>query len=483
MLGGSASTNMSEMQTNLVEVSVSELSGAIKRQIEENFDRVRVRGELGRVSRPGSGHLYFDLKDDKAVLAAVAWKGTAQKMSVQPEQGLEVIATGKLTTFPGQSRYQLIVDSIEPAGEGALMALLEARKKQMAAEGLFDAEAKKPLPFLPEVIGVVTSPSGAVIRDILHRLADRFPRHVLVWPVRVQGETCAEEVARAIAGFNALPSDGPVPRPDVIIVARGGGSLEDLWPFNEEIVVRTVAQSDIPLISAIGHETDTTLIDYAADQRAPTPTAAAELAVPVRADLMANINDLKTRKMRAQNRLFEQAASNLNGLARGLPKLEDILALPRQHLDGLGQRLAFGLQANVQHHRFAKERIGARLTPLALRQRAQQSRQHVYDLERRGQGQIKALLERQAVRLTAAARELNLLSHESILQRGFALVLDAAGAPVRRADAVQAGDLLTVQLARQETLKARVEGARPVTPNKLKRKKPTTDDGEQGTLL
>jgi exodeoxyribonuclease VII large subunit len=475
MPGGSASINMSEMQTNLVEVSVSELSGAIKRQIEENFDRVRVRGELGRVSRPGSGHLYFDLKDDKAVLAAVAWKGTAQKMSVQPEQGLEVIATGKLTTFPGQSRYQLIVDSIEPAGEGALMALLEARKKQLAAEGLFDAAVKKPLPFLPEVIGVVTSPSGAVIRDILHRLADRFPRHVLVWPVRVQGETCAEEVARAIAGFNALPGDGPVPRPDVIIVARGGGSLEDLWPFNEEIVVRTVAQSDIPLISAIGHETDTTLIDYAADQRAPTPTAAAELAVPVRADLMANVNDLKTRQMRAQNRLLEQA--------RGLPKLEDILALPRQHLDGLGQRLALGLQANVQHHRFAKERIGARLTPLALRQRAQQSRQHVYDLERRGRGQIKALFERQSVRLTAAARELTLLSHESILQRGFALVLDAAGSPVRRADAVQAGDVLTVQLARQETLQARVEGPRPPTPSKAKRKKPTTDDGEQGTLL
>ena len=282
---------MQDSEGNLVELTVSELSGAVKRQIEDGFGRVRVRGELGRVARPASGHVYFDLKDDKAVLAAIMWKGTAARMSVQPEQGLEVILTGKLTTYPGQSRYQMIVESLEPAGEGALMALLNARRQQLAAEGLFDAARKQQLPYLPQVIGVVTSPSGAVIRDILHRLSDRFPRHVLVWPVRVQGETCAEEVARAIAGFNALSPDGDIPRPDVLIVARGGGSLEDLWGFNEEIVARTAAQSDIPLISAVGHETDTTLIDYAADMRAPTPTAAAEMAVPVRAELVAQTVD------------------------------------------------------------------------------------------------------------------------------------------------------------------------------------------------
>ncbi len=479
---------MSEMPTNVTELTVSELSGAVKRQIEDNFGRVRVRGELGRVSRPASGHLYFDLKDDKAVLAAIAWKGSALKMAVQPEAGLEVIATGRLTTFPGQSRYQIIVDSLEPAGEGALMALLEARKKQLAAEGLFDPERKKPLPFLPEVIGVVTSPSGAVIRDILHRLDDRFPRHVLVWPVRVQGENSAEEVAKAIAGFNALSPDGRVPRPDVIIVARGGGSLEDLWPFNEEIVVRTAAQSDIPLISAIGHETDTTLIDYAADRRAPTPTAAAELAVPVRADLMATMSDLKTRQLRAQSRMFERAGNHLSGLARGLPKLEDILALPRQNVDALGQRLGVGLQTNVQYHRGRSQRIGAQLTPLALRQRAQQTRQHVQDLERRVQGQMNTRLERQAARLNAAARQLNILSHESILQRGFALVLDASGAPIRDTSAAKPGDRFTVQLAHQQSFEARVEsdGTRQATLKdkpKTARKKPIAGSGEQGTLL
>ena len=324
---------MSQLGDNLVELSVSELSGQVKRLVEDSFGRVRVRGELGRVARPASGHLYFDVKDDKAVLASVMWKGNAAKLAMHPEQGLEVILTGKMTTFPGQSRYQLVVDSMEPAGEGALMALLEARKKQLAAEGLFDEARKKPLPYLPRTIGVVTSPSGAVIRDILHRLSDRFPRHVLVWPVRVQGETCAAEVARAIAGFNALAPDGDIPRPDVLIVARGGGSLEDLWGFNEEIVARTAAQSDIPLISAVGHETDTTLIDFTADRRAPTPTAAAEMAVPVRGDLQANLAELEGRLLRAQGRYLERERSHLSGLARGLPKLEDMLALPTQKLD------------------------------------------------------------------------------------------------------------------------------------------------------
>ena len=268
---------------NAHEFTVSEISGAVKRTLETEFGHVRVRGEIGRVSRPASGHIYFDLKDDRAVIAAVSWKGQAAKMSTRPEEGMEVIAIGRLTTFPGQSKYQLIVEDIVPAGAGALMLMLEKRKAQLAAEGLFDTARKRPIPFLPQVIGVVTSPSGAVIRDILHRLRDRFPRHVLIWPVAVQGEKCAPEVAAAIQGFNALPPGGPVPRPDLIIVARGGGSLEDLWGFNEEAVVRAAAASQIPLISAVGHETDTTLIDYASDLRAPTPTAAERSARPKRA--------------------------------------------------------------------------------------------------------------------------------------------------------------------------------------------------------
>ncbi|MBN8631597.1 MAG: exodeoxyribonuclease VII large subunit, partial [Rhodobacterales bacterium] len=282
-------------QGNQPEYTVSELSGAVKRVIEGEFGLVRVRGEVGRVSRPASGHLYFDLKDDRSVIAAISWKGQVARMQVRPEEGMEVVATGRMTTFPGQSKYQLIVEDVAPAGAGALMAMLEKRRAALQAEGLFDQGRKKPIPYLPKVIGVVTSPSGAVIRDILHRLRDRFPRHVLVWPVAVQGQDCAAQVAAAIKGFNALPEGGPIPRPDVLIVARGGGSLEDLWGFNEEVVVRAAAASAIPLISAVGHETDTTLIDYAADLRAPTPTAAAELAVPVRLDLLAGLETLGAR--------------------------------------------------------------------------------------------------------------------------------------------------------------------------------------------
>ena len=487
---------MSLAGDNLVELTVSELSGQVKRLVEDSFGRVRVRGELGRVARPASGHVYFDVKDEKAVLAAVMWKGTAQKLTMQPEQGLEVIVTGKLTTFAGQSRYQMVVDAMEPAGEGALMALLEARKKQLAAEGLFAAERKQPLPYLPETIGVVTSPSGAVIRDILHRLEDRFPRHVLVWPVRVQGETCAEEVARAIAGFNALPAGGPVPRPDVLIVARGGGSLEDLWGFNEEIVARTAAQSDIPLISAVGHETDTTLIDYAADRRAPTPTAAAEMAVPVRADLLAQVNDFGSRLMRGQSRRLERERAHLAGLARGLPKLEDMLALPAQRLDTLAQRLGGALQANSAAHAARFGRSAARLTPTALKARLGHAGERLDGLAQRARRQAGTQLSRQAARLQAAARQLKLLSHESVLERGFALVLDEAGRPLRTAAQAAAGSLLDIRLAADDSVTARVEpsgtgGAqaapakKPATKPAAKRKPKSepSGDGGQGQLL
>lgn len=350
---------------NQPEYTVSELSGAVKRVIEGEFGLVRVRGEVGRVSRPASGHLYFDLKDDRSVIAAISWKGQVARMQVRPEEGMEVIATGRMTTFPGQSKYQLIVDDVAPAGAGALMAMLEKRRAALQAEGLFDPARKKPIPYLPGVIGVVTSPSGAVIRDILHRLRDRFPRHVLIWPVAVQGQSCAAEVAAAIRGFNALEPGGPIPRPDLLIVARGGGSLEDLWGFNEEIVVRAAAASHIPLISAVGHETDTTLIDHAADLRAPTPTAAAELAVPVRLELLASLDALTARQTRAMAQGAANRGQRLRDLARALPRLEALLAHPAQRLDLWSGRLGGALGMAAAKKRASFERV-ARLRPETL---------------------------------------------------------------------------------------------------------------------
>ncbi len=362
---------------NAPEFTVSELSGAVKRTVEGAFDHVRVRGELGRVSRPRSGHVYLDLKDDRACLAGVIWKGTAARLTTQVEEGMEVIVTGRLTTFPGQSKYQIVIDTIAPAGVGALMAMLEKRRQALQAEGLFDAAAKRPIPFLPEVIGVVTSPSGAVIRDILHRLRDRFPRRVLIWPVAVQGSACAAEVARAIEGFNALPQGGPVPRPDLLIVARGGGSIEDLWGFNEEVVVRAAARSSIPLISAVGHETDTTLIDHAADRRAPTPTAAAEMAVPVRRELMAWAEGQGARLARALNQGVTRRGQRLRDLSRALPRPEALMAGPRQRLDVAGDRLDAALRRGVAERRQALTEAGAVLRPSTLRGRNVQARQRL----------------------------------------------------------------------------------------------------------
>mgnify|MGYP002779331799 FL=1 len=352
---------------NHPEYSVSELSGAVKRVIEGEFGLVRVRGEVGRVSRPASGHLYYDLKDDRSVLAAITWKGQAGRLSVRPEEGMEVVATGRMTTFPGQSKYQLVVEDLAPAGTGALMAMLEKRRAALTQEGLFDAARKKPIPYLPAVIGVVTSPSGAVIRDILHRLADRFPRHVLIWPVPVQGQACASEVAAAIRGFNALAPGGPVPRPDVLIVARGGGSIEDLWGFNEEVVVRAAAESRIPLISAVGHETDTTLIDHAADRRAPTPTAAAEMAVPVRLDLVATLDGMGARMTQGVARGMTLRGQRLRDLARALPRLEGLTGGALQRFDLWSGRLQGALGLSVAVRRGAFDRAAAPLRAEALR--------------------------------------------------------------------------------------------------------------------
>ncbi len=346
--------------TNAPELTVSELSNALKRTIEDRFGFVRLRGEISNYRGPhSSGHAYFCLKDASARIDAVIWKSLFSRLRVKPEEGLEVIATGKITTFPGKSSYQIIVEAIEPAGVGALMALFEERRRKLAAEGLFDEARKRPLPFLPLRVGVVTSPTGAVIRDILHRIGERFPRHVLVWPVRVQGETSAAEVAAAIAGFNALPQNGLLARPDVIIVARGGGSLEDLWSFNEEIVARAAAASLVPLISAVGHETDWTLIDHVADLRAPTPTGAAEKAVPVRLELLAELADLARRHAAAMLRLIDRRRSELRAVLRVLPQPDALLALPRQNLDRAARRFSNAILRAQDRRRIAVARTRA----------------------------------------------------------------------------------------------------------------------------
>lgn len=431
---------------NAPEFSVSEISGAVKRMIEGGFSHIRVRGELGRISRPASGHIYLTLKDDRANLDAVIWKGTAARLAHRPEEGMEVIATGRMTTFPGQSKYQLVIEDMRPAGAGALMAMLEQRRVKLAAEGLFDAARKQELPFLPEVIGVVTSPSGAVIRDILHRLRDRFPREVLIWPVAVQGEKCAPEVAAGIRGFNALASDGPLPRPDLIIVARGGGSLEDLWGFNEEIVVRAAAESMIPLISAVGHETDTTLIDFAADYRAPTPTAAAERAVPVRMDILNWVQDCGARLSRGAQATVAQRRVRLTDLSRALPRPASLLESAQQRLDRIADRLEPALVQSVQtrHHRL--QTLGARLPP-ALDRALTQKR---LPFERASAHLRPSVLTRAIAdaqqKLAALDRMRQSLGYTATLKRGYA-VLREGEALITTASGVKAASQIEIELA------------------------------------
>lgn len=466
---------------NVHEFSVSEISFALKRTVEETFGHVRVRGEITGYRGPhSSGHCYFGLKDDKARMDAVIWRGAFQKLRFKPEEGMEVIATGKLTTFPGSSKYQIVIEHLEPAGIGALMALLEERRKKLAAEGLFAEDRKRPLPFLPRVIGVVTSPTGAVIRDILHRLEDRFPRHVIVWPVRVQGETSAAEVAAAIRGFNAMGEGGAFPRPDVLIVARGGGSIEDLWSFNEEIVVRAAAESAIPLISAVGHETDTTLIDFASDRRAPTPTAAAEMAVPVRAELMADMRDRATRLMRAEARLLEDARTQLRGLARGLPRLQDIVALPRQRFDNAAERLSRALIRATEVKQARLQRIEARLSPQPLRVRIATEKKALPQwMERLHRAESRTLSDA-GRRLEGAAKLLESYSYHGVLKRGFAVVRDAAGKPVHAGAGQKPGEALEIEFA-NDSLGVVVAGGNPAPiPKKTPEKK---SGSAQGTLL
>ncbi len=438
---------MEEKATNAHEYSVSQISSAIKNIIEDEFGNVRVRGEVGRISRPSSGHLYFDLKDEKSVISAVAWRGVASKWQFMPEQGDEIIVSGRLTTFAGQSKYQIIVENVEPAGIGALMAKLEKLRKKLAKEGLFDAAHKQSLPFLPKIIGVVTSPSGAVIRDILHRLSDRFPTNVIVWPVRVQGEGCAKEVANAIRGFNSLKESEGIKRPDIIIVARGGGSLEDLWGFNEEEVVRAVFESKIPIISAIGHETDTSLIDFAADRRAPTPSAAAEMATPVRSELIGNIEDLAIRNKRAIFRLLADKKERLRAYASALPKGKDLLSFASQKLDLVSERLLGVLQKTISKKSLALANIAPRLSISAIKRRNEELSRQLNILANRLNEAIKRNIRDKKIALANREKLLNSLSYNAILARGFALVSDERGGLIARAGNISENQILNIQFS------------------------------------
>ncbi len=471
---------MADTAANIGEYTVSEISAALKRTVEDTYGYVRVRGEIsGFRGAHSSGHCYFSLKDDKARIEAVVWRMTLPRLKFKPEEGVEVVATGKLTTFPGQSKYQIVIEALEPAGVGALMALLEARRKALAAEGLFADERKRPLPYLPRVIGVVTSPTGAVIRDILHRLADRFPTRVLLWPVRVQGESSAAEVAAAIAGFNALPADGAIPRPDLIIVARGGGSLEDLWSFNEEIVVRAAAGSDIPLISAVGHETDFTLIDFAADKRAPTPTAAAEMAVPVRSELIATVGDLGGRLAGAALRHVESGRRELRAAARALPRAEDLFAMPRRVFDDLANRIGLALLANARVHRTQYERVAGRLSFAGLERVIERAGERLTGLAERKAHFLARRVERLKARLDSLAKLLEVVSYRSVLERGFALVADFEDRePIRSAAAVPNGKVLDIEFHDGHV---RAVSGGTMTPRPRKRR--VIDDGSQGSLL
>ena len=446
---------------NMPEYTVSEVSGAVKKTLEDQFGRIRVRGEVGRVFTARSGHLYYDVKDDRSVLACTTWKGQVSSLSVIPEEGLEVIVTGRMTAFGGQSKYNLNVDEVTVAGEGALMAMLEKRKKALAAEGLFDPARKKELPYLPDIIGVVTSPSGAVIRDILHRLRDRFPRKVLVWPVAVQGAACAPEVARAIAGFNALTPGGALPRPDLLIVARGGGSIEDLWGFNEEIVARAAAASDIPLISAVGHETDTTLIDYVSDQRAPTPTAAAEIAVPVRLELLGWVGDQQARMARAVSQRMQTRDQRLRDLARALPRPDALLAGPTQRLDLMADRLPRALTRSVDLRRGRLIEAAASLRPSLLsRALAEQRRRFDQSATRLAPGLSRVVetkreaLARRADRLSVKPIERDLAAKRDRLEALTRRLSSAGQAQVKDWQSrLTALDRLRETLGYKETLK------------------------------
>lgn len=476
------------LRPNLPEYTVSELSAALKRTIEQGFSYVRVRGEVSGFKRHGSGHLYLCLKDADAVMDAVCWRGTATKIAVKPEDGMEVVCTGRLTTYPGRSKYQLVIESMELAGVGALLKMLEDRRKRLAAEGLFDEDRKKPIPFLPRVIGVVTSPTGAVIRDILHRLNDRFPRHVLLWPVAVQGEGAAAQVAAAIEGFNRLQPGSKVPRPDLLIVARGGGSLEDLMAFNEEIVVRAAAASTIPLISAVGHETDTTLIDYASDRRAPTPTAAAEMAVPVRLDLLAELDAKAVRLVTGLARALAERRMRVEGLARGLPDPRNILDTATQRLDDRAERLRVGFRQLITLRGQRLDVVGGRLGKALLQAQLDKAKLRLDDSPPRLKQAMERVMQHAARHVDGLGGRLegNYKAIENVRARGYAIVRNADGGVVVSARGIAPGDALTLEFHDGKVATV-ARGAsrspvRPVDPAAPAKPKKPSPPG-QGSLL
>ena len=477
-------TTQSDALSNTPYLTIEELSSAVKRTIEGRFEFVRVRGEVSQLRVPASGHVYFALKDEKNTLSSVIWRGSAARLSVQPEEGLDVICSGKMTTFGGQSRYQLIVSDVEIAGEGALLKQLEERRRKLASEGLFDQARKRPLPVFPKSIGVVTSPTGAVIRDILHRVSERFGVRVLVWGVNVQGAGSAEQIAAAIDGFNRLPETGEVARPDLLIVARGGGSIEDLWSFNEEIVVRAAAASQIPLISAVGHETDTTLIDYASDLRAPTPTAAAELATPVAADIRAGLTDKQARLERAASRQIESAQQNLRGLQRGLLHPRELIARHQQSVDIAASSLYNGLLRRME---------GASLHLATIAQRLGSPSQRLAEVSEclsLSGNQLDSFMTRQmeasAQRLNQASRLLDANSYQRVLDRGFALVTDTDGQAIKRSAEAAESAKIVIQFAddrRRAVLDGKEGAPGSVQKTAAKKTRKTTSSSDQSELF
>jgi exodeoxyribonuclease VII large subunit len=465
--------------------SVSELAFALKRTLEDAYGFVRLRGELSKVTHHSNGHVYLTIKDERAAIDGVVWKGSVRGLAIRPEQGLEVIVTGKITTYPQGSRYQIVIESMEAAGVGALLAQLERLKQKLATEGLFDPARKKPLPDMPTVVGVVTSPTGAVIRDILHRIRDRWPCHVVVWPVVVQGDAAAIQVSAAIRGFCALSPGGSPPRPDVLIVARGGGSVEDLWPFNDEGLARTVADCPIPLISAVGHETDTTLIDFVSDRRAPTPTAAAEMATPVLAELKALISDLGARMHRCGGRMVEDRRGRVAAADRGLRRIPDLVRLAEQRFDIVSGRLGAGLARNAAVHERDLVRVASRLSPLLLQRPQAVRREQLDRLSVRLDPAARRRLERASERLDGLRKLLGSVDPDRPLQRGFARVARADGGLVRAGAQLSAGETVAITFGDRVTRQAVIDGSGPAEspPPPRAHPKARSDGPAQGDLF
>lgn len=440
--------------SNVPEMSVADLANALKQTLEQTFGHIRVRGELSGTKIAASGHLYGDIKDIDANINIVCWKGVLSKLSVKPEDGMDVIITGRVSSYQKSSRYQIIIEKMELAGEGALLKLLEERRKKLAAEGLFDVTLKKQLPFIPKIIGVVSSPGGAVIRDIMHRLKDRFPSHVLLWPVNVQGAGADIQITEAINGFNKLDKSTPL-RPDLIIVARGGGSLEDLMAFNEENVVRAVAASHIPIISAVGHETDTTLIDYAADVRAPTPTGAAEIAVPVRINLMAQTQNNHERLINSSMRLLSDKRNQLEARTARLTHPKQILENKAQTVDYLSEKLVHGLKNQIHNKKKNLHDVSTKLT--SPRFLIEQKSQSIKYFEERLKKIEPNIINNKRTQLGHHERILHNLSPKGVLSRGYALIRDETGQLLRKSTNIHDGQTVHIEFDNEDVISAKAE--------------------------